>query len=558
MSEANNINGARYIAELLDSYDISHVFYIDAILRKTLVELDALGIQKILTHSEKAAAYMADGYARISQKPGVCMAQSVGAANLAAGLQDAFLGKSPVVALTGKKPPSHQKRNAYQEVEHAPFFNPVTKFNEDITSGYRLPYLLNQAFREALSGVPGPTHLDVLGHNGRALESEEDIPRDQGVETVVNESSKQTIVDTKSLKNVIQVIQNAQKPVIVAGGGVRLSQAQKEVVLFAEKTSIPVATTVNGKGTILDGHPLGIGVVGTYSSRCANQIVSEADLVIFIGSGTGDQTTFDWCVPGKNTAIVQFDINPLELGRNYSHTVGVIGDAKTIIAEIIASIKPDTRRSWLNHVESIVKDWQDEIRPLRESNAIPIRPERLCKEISDILPKNGIIVSDTGYSAIWTATMLQLKSTEQTYLRAAGSLGWAFPASLGVKCGVPERPVICFTGDGGFLYHLSELETASRYGINTVTVVNNNNGLSQGIPDMTHIYKNKSGSPESLYSFRETNYAKIAQDFGCNGIRVDSPDDISASIQEALNSDSPTVIDVFTDINCIAPTPWKP
>src|SRR6185436_1872628 len=173
MATNSTLTGARFIAETLKGYGVTHVFYVDAILRKTMVDLEELGIRRVLTHSEKAAAYMADGYARVSHRPGVCMAQSVGAANLASGLQDAYLGLSPVVALTGKKPPLFQHRNLYQEVQQAPLFEPVTKYNVDVVTPAQLPYLLRQAFREATTGAPGPVHLDVLGHNGRALEAAE-------------------------------------------------------------------------------------------------------------------------------------------------------------------------------------------------------------------------------------------------------------------------------------------------------------------------------------------------------------------------------------------------
>ena len=226
----NNVTtGARFIAETLKGYGVTHVFYVDAILRKTMVDLEELGIRRVITHSEKAAAYMADGYARVSHKPGVCMAQSVGAANLAAGLQDAYLGLSPVVALTGKKPPLFQYRNAYQEIEHGPMFGPVTKYNVDVISPAQLPYLLRQAFREATSGAPGPVHLDLLGHSGRPLEAAE-----AALPLVVEESFTRTPAfrpepEDTAIDRAAQVITAAKRPVIVAGGGVRLSSAAAEV-----------------------------------------------------------------------------------------------------------------------------------------------------------------------------------------------------------------------------------------------------------------------------------------------------------------------------------------
>jgi len=549
-----NMTGARYIAETLKGYGVTHVFFMDAILRKMLVDLEELGVTRVLTHSEKAAAYMADGYARVSNRPGVCMAQSVGAANLAAGLQDAYLGRSPVVALTGKKPPLSQHRNAYQEIVHGPLFAPVTKFSADVDTPEQLPFLMRQAFREATSGTPRPVHLDLLGRGGRNLEV---ATMDQPV--VVDETHTRCPAyrpepAAEDVQRAARAIAAAERPVIVAGGGVRLSGAAPELVALAEKRAIPVATSVNGKGTIADDHPLGVGVVGSYSVRCANQVVSEADLVIYVGSNTGDQVTYNWQVPRIGTPVVQIDINPAEIGRSYSEGVGVLGDAKKALSRLADALdaRPDGG-DWLRRVQTLIGEWRDEVEPLRQSDAVPIRPERLCKELTGVLPENAVLVADTGYSAIWTATMVYLTRPGQTYLRAAGSLGWSFPASLGAKCAAPERPVICFNGDGGFWYHLSELETARRHNINTVTIVNNNGGLGQGIPDIQGVYGDRSGNPQELYGFRPVNFARIAREMGCHGVRVEHPGDIRDALQEALAAGTPAVVEVITGIDYHGP-----
>lgn len=559
MHLGHSTTGARFIAETLKGYGVTHVFYMDAILRKTMVDLEELGVRRVITHSEKAAAYMADGYARVSYKPGVCMAQSVGAANLAAGLQDACLGRSPVIALTGKKPPLFQYRNAYQEVQHGPLFAPVTKYSAEVVTPAQLPYLLRQAFREATSGVPGPVHLDLLGHSGRPLEVAEEVLPVVIEESFTRYPAFRPEPEDATIEQAARVMSAANRPVIVAGGGVRISSAAAEVVALAEKLSIPVATSVNGKGTILDSHPLSVGVVGSYSARCANQVVAAADLVIYIGSNTGDQVTHNWQVPPPGTPVVQIDIDPAEIGRSYAGAIGVVGDAKAALTRLLATAAPIAdKKPWLQQVQSLVRAWHDEIEPLRQSNDLPIRPERLCKEISESLPENAVLVADTGYSAIWTATMVRLIHPGQTYLRAAGSLGWAFPAALGAKCAAPDRPVICFTGDGGFWYHLSELETARRHNINTVTIINNNSGLAQGINDIHAVYGNRPGNPEELYRFEPVRFAGIAREMGCSGIRVEHPDQISGAIQQALGAGSPTVIEVFTGLHYRAPEPWVP
>jgi len=345
----------------------------------------------------------------------------------------------------------------------------------------------------------------------------------------------------------------------VAGGGVRLSAAAAEVLALAEQCSIPVATSVNGKGTLPDLHPLNVGVVGSYSARCANQVVSEADLVIYIGSHTGDQVTHNWTVPRAGTPVVQIDVDPAEIGRSYPGAIGVVGDAKMAVAKLTTALDGyRVAEPWLQRTHELVRAWRSEIEPLRQSTAVPVRPERLCKELSDALPENAVLVADTGYASIWTATMVQLTYPGQTYLRAAGSLGWGFPAALGAKCAVPDRPVICFTGDGGFWYHLSELETASRFNINTVTIINNNGGLAQGIDDIHSVYGGRAGNPEELYRFKPVSFARIAQEMGCLGIRVEHPSEIGGAIRQALAAEQPTVVEVMTGLEYRAPEPWSP
>lgn len=342
-------------------------------------------------------------------------------------------------------------------------------------------------------------------------------------------------------------------------GGAIASSAGSEIVDLAEMLSIPVATSLNGKGTIPENHPLSVGVVGSYSRWCANRVVSEADLVLFVGSHTGEQVTNSWSVPRMGTPVIQVDVDPSELGRSYPCTVGLMGDAKVTVSKLIEILNPKGKKGlWAQRVQRLVKEWHEEVEPLRNSEAIPIRPERLCKELTAVLPSNAVLVSDTGYAAIWTGTMVYLTHSGQSYIRCAGSLGWGFPASLGAKCAAPDRPVVCFTGDGGFWYHLSELETAIRCGIKIVTVVNNNHCLRQGLEGVLRAYRDSSGNREEMYMFRDVNFAQIAQDIGCLGIRVERPEEISGALKKALSADLPSLVDVVTDGKCSAPRPWTP
>jgi len=554
----DKISGARLIAEMFKGYGITHVFFVESILRKSLVEMEGLGIRRILAHSEKAAAYMADGYARFKRAPGICMAQSVGAANLAAGLQDAYLGLSPVIAITGRKDPIYQHRNAYQEIAHGEMFIPVTKFRARVDAPEQLAFLLRQAFREATSGCPGPVHLDVLGYVGQITAG---YQYESDLELVVEKSftqlpSHRPIPEDRRLQMAASALAAAERPVIVAGGGAMASRAGNEITELAEKLSIPVATSLNGKGTLTDNHPLAVGVVGAYARSCANKIVSQADLILFVGSQTGDMVTDDWMLPRPGTAVIQIDIDPLELGRSYPNLVGLLGDAKATVHRLCSYVDGDTSKDqWAKTAGDAVRQWQAEAAPLKHSDDVPIRPERLCHELTKALPPDAVLIGDTGYSSAWTGALVDLNHRGQRYIRAAGSLGWAFPASLGVKCAASNRPVVCFTGDGGFWYHLCELETAKRCGIHTVTVINNNNCLAQSMPGVDREYAGMPGNKNELFRFRKIDFASIAQGMGCVGIRVERPDQIEPALSRALETDDVVVVDVVTDEKCKAP--WK-
>ena len=555
------MTGAKFMADTLQAYGVTHVFLVPAILRRALAEMDLNGIKRVITHGEKAAAYMADGYARAARRPGVCMAQSVGAANLAAGLQDAWLGLSPVIAMTGYKRHDEQHRNAYQEIEHSRPFAAVTKFSAAVENVEQLPHLLRQAFREATTGAPAPVHLDIQGMTGDFVtEAEADLEL-LAEETFARIPAFRPEADPESVRRAAQVISAAQRPVIVAGGGVTASQAQREVAELAEMLQIPVATSLNAKGTLPDNHPLSVGVVGSYSRWCANRAVYEADLVIFIGSHTGSQVTNEWRIPAPGTPVVQIDIDPAELGRTYPAQVGLHGDARATTRRLIEALEPlGGRAEWVGRAQQLVREWREEVAPRANSEAVPIIPERLCSELTKFLPSDAMLVSDTGHAGIWTGSMVDLNHPGQGYIRCAGSLGWGLSAAMGAKCALPDRPVVCFSGDGGFWYHIGELETAVRNNINLVTVVNNNSALSQDQRGDFRAYQGlEGGAPEELWRFNDTNFARLAESIGCFGIRVERPGELQGALEQALAANRPAVVDVVTDqLDSLAPVPWSP
>ncbi len=483
----------------------------------------------------------------------------MGAANLAAGLQDAYLGLSPVIAITGHKPPMQQYRHSYQEIEHVLPFEPVTKYNVVVDSAEQLPHLLRQAFREATTGAPGPVHLDLQGVQG-----DEVVDAEADLEIVVEEQFTRVPAfrpepEGERVRDAARVLSEARRPVIVAGGGVTLSQASRELVELAEMLSIPVATSLNAKGAIPDDHPLSVGVVGSYSRWCANRVVAEADLVLFVGSHTGSQVTNDWEIPPVGTPVIQIDIDPSELGRSYPTRAALQGDAKVTLRRLIEALEPmGPRPQWGDRVRQLVGEWRAEAEPLLNSDASPIRPERICKELTEYLPSDALVVSDTGHSGIWTGTMLDLRSPEQSYIRCAGSLGWGLSASLGAKCAAPDRPVVCFTGDGGFWYHIAELETAARYGIGAVIVVNNNRSLNQEERGDERAYAGQPGNSDEMWQFTDVDFARVAQTMGCFGVRVERPAELRSALEAAFDSGRPAVVDVASDIEGIAPPAWSP
>jgi acetolactate synthase-1/2/3 large subunit len=547
------------LARSLHASGVGHLFFVDAVLRRTLLECERIGVQPVLAHTEKAAVYMADAYGRVSGRPGVVAAQSVGAANLAAGLQDPYLGRSPVLALTGRKRSAHQHRNAYQEVQHAPLFAPVTKFAANLDAAEDLPRLFRQAWSAAVSVPPRPVHLDLNGLMGEFVETSttEAPPADLSAWAA---PSHRPGADPAEVRAAAKALLSAGKVAIVAGDAAALSGCGAELLALAQALAAPVLTSLGARGMVSTRHPLHMGVVGNYSAPPANEILCAAEMVLYVGSDTGDQVTHYWRVPRPGSLrVVQIDADPLEFHRSYAAEATVQADPKAALAALVAEIGSPAARdgAYLAWAQGVMEAWRASVAPRLASDAVAIDPARLAAEITKALPADGILVADTGYSGIWTGTLVEMEPG-QTYLRAAGSLGWAFPASLGAKLAAPGRKVLCWSGDGALYYHLPELETARRRGIAVVLVVNNNSGFGQGWPSLVKQAGNRPQAAEQMLRFGPTDFTEVARSFGVAGIRVERPQELGAALQRALAMNEPVVVDVVTDIECRAPAPWDP
>ncbi|MBZ9761668.1 thiamine pyrophosphate-binding protein [Mesorhizobium sp. CA8] len=554
------MTGARCLTDMLAGYGVTHIFMVPAVLRRSMAEMERrTSIDILHTHGEKAAAYMADGFARASGRVGVCMAQQTGALNLAAGLRDAYLARAPIVAFTGGSRPELQYRGLYQEAEDLKAFDPYVKFNAAINHVERFPDLVRQAFRAATTGNPGPVHLQVWGQEG-------EIDREEGdLDTVVEPRHASVtpfrpLADPALLQTATRELQKALRPVIIAGGGVHHSGAGAALIAFAERAGIPIAMSMNGRDQVPDNHPLAIGVVGTYSRRNANQAVAAADLVIFAGSSAGSMVTNFWRLPKPNTKTIQIDIDGAAIGRNYPTEIGIQADIREtfkawlpLVPETLAARFSDWRKAVADNKESWFRERAEKL----ASDAVPIRPERICSELTRLLPDDGILCVDTGHAGMWMSSMFDIRTNTQTYIRSAGHLGWAFPAGLGAQCACPDRPVITFTGDLGLWYHIAEIETAVRKNIPAVTIVNNNRSGNQSMRGFSIAYEGKpTEKSRELWVHTEVDFARIAENMGAVGMRVDKPAHLAPAIEKAVSLRKPVVIDVVTDIEATAPLAW--
>ncbi len=548
--------GAEVLADMLAGYGVSHVFMVPAVLRRTFAEMERrTRIARVHCHGEKSAAYMADGYARASGKPGVCMAQVIGALNLAAGLRDAWLAHSPVIAFTGGRDPRTKFRKVYQEIDDVPAFEQVTKMNVTVDEVARIPDMVRQAFRTATTGAPGPVHLQFRGNEGQI--DLEEAEMEALVETqFAHVPPFRPQPEAARVEAALDLLQKAARPIIIAGGGVRASGAARELVALAETLQIPVATSLNGKDNIPGVHPLSVGVVGSYSRESANRAVNAADLICFIGTETGGMTTHFWAVPKIGTPAIQIDIEPESLGRNYPLQAGVLGDAKAVLSAMLAQADKASakkREAWIKEISGLRADWYAKFKADLESDAAPIHPARICHELTQHVPDDGIVVVDTGHAGMWMGGMYDLREPTQSYLRSAGHLGWAFCAGIGAKAACPERPVVVFTGDAGFWYHIGELETAVRWNIASVTLVNNNSGGNQSKRGFDRAYGGKqTEQARELWTYRPTNFARLAEDMGALGIRVEQASEIAPALARAIAAKRPAVIDVVSDIEALA------
>ncbi|MBF0545349.1 MAG: thiamine pyrophosphate-binding protein [Candidatus Riflebacteria bacterium] len=519
-------------------------------------------IKPIIAKHEEGAAFMADGFARVSGKIGTCCGTTgPGTTNLITGVAASYSDSIPILVLTAQVATTVFGKGAVQEstgedrcFASAEIFKQITKNSLMVFSAENIAFVIRKALRTALSPRMGPVHLSLPPDIMR----KEINTKDFYLEPYHVETS---FFDREKIKEAAGLILRAKKPVLLIGFGVILSEAAREVMDLADLLTIPVATTPQGKGGFPEDHPLSLGVFGLAGTRAASAMILEnpqTDLVLSVGMSFDEWGTNAWDPRLKGEKVlIQVDIDPNQIGKNYSVNLGLVGDAKTVLKELWFEIQRQIKESKyisFRSVEEIieVKKKHPLINEIEktESDEIPIKPQRLISDLRKALPRDTIFFIDAGNNMVWSIHYLQVfyPRSFNTTLRYS-PMGYSIPAAIGGKLAAPGKPVVAICGDGGFMMHGLEVATAVNYDIPVIWVVLNDsrmNMIYQG-----EQLQNKKGLEN--YCFRPLNIAKIAEGMGALGIRVEKPDEIISAINTAISSNRPTVLDVIIDPDEISP-----
>jgi acetolactate synthase-1/2/3 large subunit len=544
------MNASRALLEMLRGYDVEHVFGLPGETTLPLYKewLDFPEIAHVMARDERSAAFMADAYARFSFKPGVCEGPSVGSTHMIPGVSEAYKASVPMVVITTDIPLRYERRNMLTGIDQTAMYQGITKESITVTEASELPNTVRRAFRLATTGKPGPVHLrlpyDILEADVKEphLYVQGDFSRYPG---------HRPIAQREKLLEALKLLGSAQRPVIVCGQGVLFSQAWDEVVALAELYGVPVGTTINGKGAMPETHPLSIGVTGARGGTAlSNRVLAEADVIFYVGCSTDSAGTDRWTLPPVDTEakIIHLDISEAEAGNNYPTRVVMIGDAKaTLGAMLEASSAKAGSYTEIPRIRAIREEAAEYDRYLAElegSDEEPLHPLRFVKELSEALPLDHALVLDVGVSAIYTSTFYRVPRAGRSLVfnYAMGSLGYAIPASIGVRYARPGSCVVALVGDGSFGFTAGELETVARIGGNNNIVLFNN--LSYGWIRAEWLLSYGEEYVDFATRFRPVDYMKIAEGFGLRAYRVERPGELGPTLREAFGLEEPTFTEV--------------
>ena len=548
------MQGARALVDVLAGSGVRHVFGLPGDTGMAFYEAlrDARGqIEHIMTRDERSASFMADVYARVSGRIGVCEGPSGGGATyILPGVAEAHGSAIPLLCLTSDTPVNQQGRGVLTELDQEGLFRPVTKWNTRVSSAATMAEAARRAVRMATTGRPGATHLALPTDS---LEGETPDATVYGVPEVGAAPALRAAPDGSLIERAAAELAAAERPVIVAGGGVLTSRAWDELTALAEGLNIPVATSINGKGSIAETSDVAIGVVGGNGARpYGNACVADADLVFYVGSRTDSTTTCHWTLPPLENppAVMQLDVASFEVGNNYPLRVGLVGDAKLGLAAILAAVPRPATVAARNRprIEQLMLAreayWADVDRQAAIRSS-PIKPAQVVRALREALDDEAIIVADPGTPTPFLSGQYELRRAGRTTVipRAHGGLGYAIPGVVGAWYAGAGRRVVGMTGDGSFGMSVGELETITRLGL-PIVIVQCSNGTFGWIKELQHLYH---GDRYFGVDFNPVDYAAIARGFGFRARHVADPGDVERAIAEALADGGPYFLDVATE-----------
>jgi acetolactate synthase I/II/III large subunit len=536
--EKGKITAAKAIVHCLKSEEIFHVFCVPGESYLPLMDaiFDEPSIQLISARHEGGASFMAEGYAKATGKPGVVLAtRGVGGANLAIGVHTAKQDSTPMVVFLGQVHNDFRGREGFQEVDLEQFFRPIAKWTIEIKDAKRIPELVQRAFRVAQTGRPGPVVISIPEDVFFAEIDEVVFPK-----TIVPKPAP----SRQDILRVQDILQNAKRPVVIAGGGVKLSKAERELLLFAEKFTIPISVSFRRHDVFPNDHPLYVGHLGLGTPKGIIETVKQADAIIAIGTRLSEVTTQDYRLLSAGQTLIHIDIDANELGKVYPPVAAIMADCKEALSKLL---EIDIQPSW--------HDWATSRRKIYEqASTLPVEKrnvnESVIASLQEHLPQGAIITNDAGNFAGWLHSFFQF-TKKHTYIGpTSGAMGYGMPAAVGAKLAYPDRVVVSLSGDGGFMMTVQELETAARYHVPIISIVFNNSMYGTiRMHQELRFPKRVIGTGLGTVSF-----AELAKCFHANGIRVETEEEFADALIQALKETKPTVIEVMTDPNQISAT----
>ncbi len=543
MSEMKSMTGAKALMTAMEREGVKEVFGLPGGANLPMYdEFARCDIRHILVRHEQSAAHMADGFGRVSRKPGVCFATSgPGATNILTGIATAQADSAPMVAVTGQVPVAMIGRDAFQESDIIGMANPVVKYAYQPRSASEIPEVVRKGFFIARTGRPGPVLIDVP-KDVQTNESEMDFPN----EFKIRGYHPWTDPDITNVQKAIDMLLHAQKPVILAGGGTIISSAFAELQAVAETLLIPVVTTFKGKGSFPETHPLSLGPIGMHGHAEANKIMTEADCVLAIGTRFSDRSVGTFEAFERGLKIIHMDVDPAEIGKNQTAQIAVVGDVRASLRIMVKmlvqkAIKKTDDTPWVKHVKEIRTYWKENLK----IHPGEMAAARVLRKLRELLPHDSIITTEVGQHQMWASLFYDVIQPGTFFSSTGlGTMGWGFPASIGAKVAKPDVPAVDIAGDGSFSMTENSLATAVLEDIPVIVFLLNNFTLGMVAQWQRTFYERRMIGVDQG---KCPDYVRLAESYGAQGIRAQSLDELDKAIRTALGSDVATVIDIPID-----------